>query len=674
MWNQFKSIIWPIIDIYVPTKFIPHNKKFKVKQYPKHIKKLLTRKAAIWRTFKTNKSQELKIKYTDIANRCRLEILKHDREKEERILKANNLGTFYKYVNKKISSKTGVAPLKDPQGNLIISDLEKANLLNDYFQSAFTVDDGSVPSFPSRTAPENQGLNDIEINPTIVQRVMSKAKNKFSAGPDNLPPIFLRNTSSTLSFPLAILFRSFFDLKNLPSEWKHSIITPKFKKGDPSAVSNYRPIALTCVCSKIFESILSNELLSYLTKNDLITKHQHAFLKKHSTITNSLESLYDWTISFSNKKSVNVAYIDFCRAFDTISHPKLIQKLSAYGVRGTLLSWINDFLSHRTQTVKIGSQSSHSVFVTSGVPQGSVLGPILFLLFINDIADFTSPVVVVSLFADDLKIYTEISHPDAEANLQSHLNHIQQWATTWQMKISHEKSNIFKLNCSSNTQYFFENQPINQIDSVKDLGILFEPNLKFHSHIHNIVSKAKQRASLIHRSFLSRDVVTLKRAFVVYVRPLLEYSAQVWSPSLITLINEIEKVQKIFTERLPGLQNLNYCERLQILKLKSLEHRRLIIDLVTCYNIIHNNIIITRKNFFTFSTSTNLRGHPFRLSIPIIKNNTHRSFFSVRIIRIWNALPTEIVTAKNINIFKSRLNQLDLSKFLIGPSYSLCPQ
>ena len=190
----------------------------------------------------------------------------------------------------------------------------------------------------------------------------------------------------------------------MPSEWKHSIITPKFKKGDPSVVSNYRPIALTCVCSKIFESILSNELLFYLTKHDLITKHQHAFLKKHSTITNLLESLYDWTISFSNKKSVTVAYIDFCRAFDTISHPKIIQKLSAYGIKGTLLSWINDFLSNRTQTVKIGSQSSHSVSVTSGVPQGSVLGPILFLLFINDITDFTSPEVVISLFADDLKM------------------------------------------------------------------------------------------------------------------------------------------------------------------------------------------------------------------------------------------------------------------------------
>ena len=267
-------------------------------------------------------------------------------------------------------------------------------------------------------------------------------------------------------------------------------------------------------------------------------------------------------------------------------------------------------------------------------------------------------------------MYTEISHPGANANLQSHLNHIKKWAATWQMKISYEKSNIFKLIRSNDTQYFFDNQPINQIDSSKDLGILFESDLKFHNHIHNIVAKAKQRASLIHRSFLSRDVITLTRAFTVYIRPLLEYSSQVWSPSLMALINEIEKVQRKFTKRLPGLQNLNYCERLKILKLKSLEHRRLIIDRVTCYHIIHNNIIITRNNFFTFSTSTTLRGHPFKLSIPIIKNNTHRNFFSVRIIKAWNALPTEIVTAKNTNIFQTRLNQYDLSKFLIGPSYS----
>ena len=158
---------------------------------------------------KTHKTQELKTKYLDIANQCRLEILKYDREKEKRILRANNLRIFYKFVNKKLSSKTGVAPLRDPQGNLTLSDFEKATILNEYFQSAFTIDNGLVPNFPSRVTPETHNIDDIEINPTIVQSNMLKLKKNLSAGPDNLPPLFLRNASSSLSFPLAILFPFF---------------------------------------------------------------------------------------------------------------------------------------------------------------------------------------------------------------------------------------------------------------------------------------------------------------------------------------------------------------------------------------------------------------------------------------------------------------------------------
>ena len=335
-------------------------------------------------------------------------------------------------------------------------------------------------------------------------------------------------------------------------------------------------------------------------------------------------------------------------------------------------SWFIDFLSNRTQTLKVGTHLSPPVSVTSGVPQGSVIGPIIFLLFINDITDNMNPEINVKLFADDLKVYTELSHPDSIKNFQIHLNHIQHstfnWATTWQMQISYEKSNIFSLTSNNPNQYFFENKLITHVESITDLGILIEPKLKFNGHIHNIVAKAKQRAALIHRSFLSRNVQNLTRAFVTYVRPILEYSSAVWSPSLITLINKIESVQRNFTKRLPGLQNLNYGERLNTLKLKSLEHRRLITDLVTCYNIIHNNIIISTKNFFTVSTTTNLRGHPFRLSVPIVKNNTHLNFFSVRIVKIWNSLPSHIVTANNVNLFKTRLSQHNLSKYLIGPT------
>jgi hypothetical protein len=669
LWAQFKNIIWPVIDLFVPIKLIHQKNKIKRKHYPKHINKLLNRKAAIWRSLKNHKTPEMNLKYSNIANQCRLEIFKFEKEKEIKILQSNNLGAFYNFVNKKLSSKSGVAPLKDPHGNLILSDIQKANLLNEYFHSVYTKDNGHLPPFPLRLPPNCEGLDNIDISPEIVQRIMSKLKKNSAAGPDNLPPIFFCSTSHSLSFPLATIFRSLIETKDLPSEWKHSIITPKFKKGNPSDVRNYRPIALTCVCSKMFESIIAGDVLAYLTEHNLISKSQHAFLKKHSTTTNLLESVHDWTLSVSNKKAVTIAYIDFCRAFDSISHPKLIHKLSSYGITGNLLFWIQAFLTNRTQVVKISSHMSTYISVTSGVPQGSVLGPLLFLLFINDLTDSTLPNVHVKLFADDLKLYTELSYSSAHTNFQSQLNLIHLWATTWQLEISYEKCNILNLHDKLPQTFSFNTTQIRTADSVNDLGVLIAPSLKFNNHIDSIILKAKQRASIIHRSFLSKDKTILTRAFTTYVRPLLEYASPVWSPCHLTLISAIESVQRNFTKRLSGLQNLNYSERLKLLTLKSLEHRRLIIDLQTCHKIIHQNILITSENFLKLSTTQNLRGHSFKLTLPLAKNTIQRHFFTTRIVKAWNSLPDKLVTITNPNTFKRALNKHDLSKFLVGPTF-----
>ena len=279
--------------------------------------------------------------------------------------------------------------------------------------------------------------------------MLRKLKSNSAAGPDRLPPIFFKQTAHELAFPLSVIFRTFIDLHALPAEWRHANITPIFKKGSRSDPANYRPIALTCCCCKILESIIAAKLIQYLHVHKLINKQQHGFLKHHSTCTNLIESLNDWTLSISDHDAIVVGYVDFARAFDFVSHPKLIIKLQSYGINGNLLFWIQAFLSNQTQAVRVGSSLSSSRHVISGIAQGSVLGPLLFNLFINDVTDqFTN--VTAKLFADDVKIYTRLSSPAAAINFQHHLNLIQSWATTWQIGISYAKCNILQIGTQRN--------------------------------------------------------------------------------------------------------------------------------------------------------------------------------------------------------------------------------
>ena len=261
----------------------------------------------------------------------------------------------------------------------------------------------------------------------------------------------------------------------------------------------------------------------------IITKAQHGFLKRHSTSTNLLESLNSWTLSLSNHKPVTIAYVDFQRAFDSISHAKLIHKLTSYGISGNLLLWIKSFLTGRSQSVRVGTSTSHPCPVTSGVPQGSVLRPILFNVFINDLADLFDPSSCSNkLFANDLKLYTEISDINSATNFQSNLDFLYAWSIRWQIGISNSKSVILDLGISQHQPFSIGSSFLTSPLFVKDLGIIIDPQLKFNNHIFEIVKRANQRAALIHRSFLSKNTQNLVLAFKIYVRPLLEYA----SPSL----------------------------------------------------------------------------------------------------------------------------------------------
>lgn len=315
---------------------------------------------------------------------------------------------------------------------------------------------------------------------------------------------------------------------------------------------------------------------------------------------------------------------------------------------------------------------SDSIDVISGVPQGSVLGPLLFLVYINDIVNIFDDAVVVKLFADDVKIYIVINDVSDCFNLQTCLDKLLVWANRWQLNVSVPKCARLHISNTNNRpshsdvknfQYHLDSFNLPDVNCITDLGICICNNLKFRTHINSIVSKAHQRSSLILRCFKCRDPIILLKAFVVYVRPLVEYCSQVWSPISITDINKLERVQRRFTSRLRGMQGLSYCERLSRLNLQTLELRRLLADLIFIFKVLKGLVIVDR-NIFEFSHVPGLRGHSLKLVKPLSVINSRKSFFACRITDVWNCLPESIVELNSVLLFKNAINHFNFEKFL----------
>lgn len=416
------------------------------------------------------------------------------------------------------------------------------------------------------------------------------------------------------------------------------------------------------------ERIINNELLNYLVTNNLITKQQHGFIRKRCTCTNILESLHDWCLNLQMHLITDVIYFDFKKAFDSVSHPKLLLKLSAYGITGNLLAWLTDFLHHRTQMVKLDNIYSCMVPVVSGVPQGSVLGPTLFLLFINDVVDaFDGLNIKLKLYADDIKLYSCYAVNGQSSDLIEAVKRLHTWSCTWQLQIAAKKCFVCTINncdCNTRSSYGINGETFAHVENVRDLGVTVDKHLKFDEHVSKIVHKASSRAHLILKSFRSRDKHIMVKAFCTYVRPLLEYCSPAWSPHTLCLINKIEKVQRFFTKRITGLRETPYAERLKALRLQSLEYRRLFADLVLCFKIIHGDCNTVLSDSLTVNNNSRTRGHILKLYKYPCNNNLSKYYFTNRIVNVWNSLPEETVTAANVYVFKRQLKLVDLSTHL----------
>ena len=263
---------------------------------------------------------------------------------------------------------------------------------------------GHLGQMPHPGSAIEHPLSSIHITSDIVFNKLSTLKSNKSPGPDGLHPLVLKEAAAQLCIPFSMLFRRSFDEGHLPDDWKTANIVPVFKKGVSSGPGNYRPISLTSIVCKVFESIVREDIIKHLTSNNLLSNSQHGFLPKRSCTTQLLTAMEHWTNEIQLGHPIDVLYFDFKKAFDKVPHERLLIKLKAHGITGKLLDWIRSFLQGRKQRVTFNGVKSSWGDVLSGVPQGSVLGPIFFVVYINDL-----PQVLTNhclLFADDTKLYS----------------------------------------------------------------------------------------------------------------------------------------------------------------------------------------------------------------------------------------------------------------------------
>jgi len=666
LWNTFRKIIQLLIDSYVPlyrARKLPSSSSRVTQCHEVHKCELTKRR--LWRKLKSNPYNSLvRGKYRDAVFAWRNLVTRMEMLQEERIIEANNLGAFYKFVNARLSNRMSVGAIVDGDGSIITNDKDRADIFNQYFASVATIDNGVLP--PCNDVNLISLLENITVSESDIARSLKTMKCNLSAGPDGIPPLFFKRLKDCMCRPLALIFTQLLSVGYVPPDWLKAVIVPVFKKGISGTVTNYRPISLTCVLSKILEKIVSGKIYDHLITNNILNADQHGFLRRKSTTTNLLESLNDWTLYLQAGEQTVVVYVDFKKAFDSVSHNKLFIRLMSYGIRGSVMTWLQNFFCGRTHQTRIGQSLSDVEDMLSGIVQGSGVGPLMFVIYINELIEILQRHGVhVKLFADDVKLYLNVTSVSCVYVMQNAIDSLHEWAELWQLSVSVEKCSILSIGKQIvDPSFSIANNVLPVNTMCRDLGVLIQSDLKPSSHIHEIVSKAQKRTNCILRSFMSRDVNLLLRAYTVYVRPLLEYNTVVWSPCLIQDIEAVERVQRKFTKRLPGLYNYSSVDRLKRLELQSLELRRLHLDLIWCYKVVFECVNVNMSDPPQLNSYTRTRGHQYKLYKPLSSHSSRATFFSQRVINVWNALPDK-VDFTSLKKFKQSILHVDFNDHLL---------
>ena len=645
------------------------------------LKRQIRKRKRLYRKAKQTNLERHWIKFRQLRNETNTMICNSKQQFYDNIaekLKTKSLSskdwwsTLKTFISPNLNS--AIPPIES-EGIIYTDDFEKANLFNNYFQGQTILDDSNavLPELPEHSYLTS--LSSIAFDPQEVEEILRTLKTDKASGPDGLSNRILKELSHELSSPLCSLFNKSLSLGKFPSPYKDANVTPVHKKGDLSLVSNYRPISLLNSVAKLFEKIVFKYLYNHLQDNNMLSSLQSGFIPGDSTV-NQLAYLYHiFTEALDAGKEVRTVFCDISKAFDRVWHEGLIYKLKAAGVSGDVLRWFQSYLSGRRQRVVLPGSLSEWVYIKAGVPQGSILGPLLFLLYINDIVKNIGS--NIRLFADDTSLFIIVDNPTTAALcLNSDLEKLSRWAAIWLVTFNPSKNESLlisrKINKPIHPPLYMQNVQIQEVSSHKHLGLYFSNDCSWHQHIDYIKQKAWFRIHIMHKLKFKLDRKSLETIYLTFIRPLLEYGDVIWDNCTQYEKNELDKIQNeaaritTGTTKIVSLDNLYKEVGWQTLHRRRQDHK------ITLFYKMFNQLTPVYLSSLIPQQVNAISHHNLRNSndIHTIRSNTslyHNSFLPSTL-RQWNSLPVEVRQLNTLSSFKTFLKK-DLQSV---PTYYYC--
>ena len=573
-----------------------------------------------------------------------------------------------------VGRTSSLPTLVDSDGNECSSNAEKAECLGRYFSSKCSLgtDDfnGDLPPTRQRT---KDSFSFIHFRRSTVKRELRKLNPEKATGPDDIPARVLKMCADELSLPLSRLFALCFRTGTQPALWKTARIVPVHKKKSRSTPSNYRPVSLLSIVSKVLESIINSSVMNFLEKRNVLSPHQFGFRRGLGTADLLTQLQHNWSTTVNEHGTVHALAIDIAGAFDKVSHPGVLHKIQACGLQGPILAWLKDYLKDRFLKVAVSGCESSPFPVCAGVPQGSILGPTLFLLYVNDCDDYLPQDCGsrLAVYADDTTLYKCIRATadlvTSSTQLQLAADSIARWGAIWKIKFEPTKSQAltisFRRPPTVLPPIIFNGVAVAEETEVKLLGVTFDNGLSFRHHLRNVASKANSRIHFLRKVSPLLDAKGRLTVYKGFVRPTMEYCSLTWMGASAASLSQLDRVQRRALHVIgPGVWT------------QSLAHRRKVAALCYLYKLHCIPAASPLSEMLPRPATVlppaqrrtrlaNLHHHRWQLAVdlPVRSRNSRLRSFPAGIVDTWNRLPPTVMNLlpnlAGLQAFKTRAHR-----------------